>query len=90
PLIERIEANAPAVISFFRDGSGTEHLVLVNASQKKDGVYKIFFDRGKVLLEELLYNGVQRDEYAYGNTEAGWDGLWLYPGQMAVYKIARR
>ena len=90
PLIERIDANAPAVISFFRDEEGAEHLVLVNASQTKDGVYKIFFDRERVLLEELLYNGADRSPYEYGNTDAGWDGLWLYPGQMAIYRITER
>ena len=64
--------------------------MLVNASQTKDGVYKIFFGRDRVLLEELLYNGADRSPYEYGNTDAGWDGLWLYPGQMAVYRITQR
>jgi hypothetical protein len=64
--------------------------VLVNASQTKDGVYKIFFDRERVQLEELLYNGAEQNPYEYGNTDVGWDGLWLYPGQMEIYRITDR
>ena len=85
PVIDRIEANSPAVISFFSDDK-YEYLVLVNASQKTDGVYKIFFD-DSYILEELLFNGEESNPYDYGNTELSWDGLWLYPGQMAIYRI---
>ncbi|MBO4355605.1 MAG: hypothetical protein J5850_01980, partial [Clostridia bacterium] len=88
PAIDRIESNAPAVISFFRDDK-YEYLVLVNASQKTDGVYKIFFS-DNYLPEELLFNGAECDPYNYGNTELSWDGLWLYPGQMAIYRIKEK
>ena len=66
---------------------GEEYLVLVNASMDTPGVFRPEFDREKHSLNTVMFNGALLVPYDHGKTEAHWDGEWLYPGQMIVYKI---
>ncbi len=88
PVIETVRATEEAVISFFNDReTGEEYLVLVNASMDKPGVFRPEFDREKHSLKTVMFNGAVLSPYDHGKTEAYWDGEWLYPGQMIIYKI---
>lgn len=90
PIITYVRSTAPALISFFEDDEGNEYLVLVNNSMTEPGVFRPEFDREKYKLEEVFFNGQMMVEYDLGKSEAHWDGLWLHPGQMEVYKIIKR
>ncbi len=85
--INGIRANEDAIVSFFKAEDGTEYLCLVNASQVNDGVYKIDFDPEKYSLIEVLCNGKVESPYELATTDDPWDGYWLYPGQMAMFRI---
>lgn len=85
--VDGIRANEDAIVSFFKAEDGTEYLCLVNASQVNDGVYKIDFNREKYSLVEVLCNGTVEAVYEPTNTDEHWDGHWLYPGQMAMFRI---
>ena len=88
--VEMIKAEREAIVSLYKAEDGTEYMVLVNADQKKDGVFKIYFDREKCNLVEVLFNGTKDLPYHYGNTKDHWDGQWLYPGQMCIYRIDKK
>lgn len=90
PDINNINGTEPAVVSFFEDESGTEYLCVVNASQTTPGVFRVEHDRKAVLVEEIRLNGRKTIEYNYEHTEAHWDGLWLHPGQMAIFRITHK
>lgn len=90
PIIEYVRSTEQALISFFSDDDNQEYLVLVNASMKNPGVYRPEFDREKYKLEKYTFNGTQVSEYFEGKSEEHWDGEWLYPGQMCIYRIANR
>lgn len=87
PYITMIKAERDAIVSFFKDENGKEYMCLVNASQTQDGVFKIFHDKEKCDLVEVLFNGKQSTPYSFGNGKDHWDGQWLYPGQMAMFRI---
>lgn len=89
-LITDIKATEDAIVSFFKAEDGTEYMALVNASQKTDGVYKIYFDREKCDLLEVMYNGAKEFPYPHKNSDEHWDGQWLYPGQMNMFRIVRK
>ena len=90
PYVTAIKAERDAIVSFFEDESGKEYMVLVNASQTKDGVFKIYLDKEKSDLVEVLFNGKQDIPYAFGNGKDHWDGQWLYPGQMCMFRIDKK
>ena len=90
PYVTAIKAERDAIVSFFEDESGKEYMVLVNASQTRDGVFKIYHDKEKCDLVEVLFNGKQDIPYAFGNGKDHWDGQWLYPGQMCMFRIDRK
>ncbi len=90
PVITKIKANEEALVSFFKAEDGTEYLCLVNGSQVNDGVYKIFWDKENYNLVEVLCNGTHEIPYGFANTDAHWDGQWLYPGQMSMYRIDKK
>ena len=90
PIITEIRANEEALVSFFKAEDGTEYLCLVNGSQVNDGVYKIFWDKENYDLVEVLCNGTHEMPYSLGNTDAHWDGQWLYPGQMCMFRITKK
>ena len=85
--IPMIKAERDAIVSFFEDENGKEYMCLVNADQNTNGVYKIYHDKEKCDLVEVLFNGKQDIPYAFGNSKDHWDGQWLYPGQMAMFRI---
>ena len=85
--VTMIKAERDAIVSFFEDDAGKEYMCLVNASQTQDGVFKIFHDKEKCNLVEVLFNGKQDIPYGFGNGKDHWDGQWLYPGQMAMFRI---
>ena len=89
PAITKIKANEDALVGFFKAEDGTEYMCLVNGSQVNDGVYKIFVDDAYTL-NEVQCNGKNSFPYAYQNTDAHWDGQWLYPGQMAMFRIEKK
>ena len=89
-MVSEIRADRDGIVSFFEDENGKEYMCLVNADQNTNGVYKIFFDREKCDLIEVLFNGKQGSPYNFGNTKDHWDGQWLYPGQMCIYRIDRK
>ncbi len=90
PEMDKISGTEPAVIGIFENDEGEQYFCIVNESMDKPGVWKLFFDREKYELDELMFNG--RDENAYGasNSVDHWDGLWLYPGQMAMFKFKKK
>lgn len=90
PVIDYVRSTEQALVSFFTDDDGYEYLILVNSSMKNPGVYRPEFDREKYKLEKYTFNGEQVSEYSEGKSEEHWDGEWLYPGQMCIYRIAHR
>ena len=84
------------MVAFFEDDEGNEYLVLVNASFTKPGVFRPEFDRDQYKLIWLRKNGndiqviQHNEEYRDGKTEAHWDGVWLYPGQLNIFRIEKR
>ncbi|MBQ6263488.1 MAG: hypothetical protein IJK58_08245 [Clostridia bacterium] len=87
PVIKTVRATEEAVISFFNDKDGGEYMVMVNASMDTPGVFRPEFERDAHSLKEVLFNGAALVPYGLGTSEAHWDGAWLYPGQMIIYKI---
>jgi len=90
PDIKNVNGTEQAVVSFFEDESGTEYLCVVNASQTTPGVFRIEHDREAVILEELQLNGRRVLQYNHDHTEAHWDGHWLHPGQMGIFRISHK
>lgn len=89
-VIDYIRSTEQAIVSFFSDDENREYLVLVNSSMKNPGVYRPEFDREKYKLEKCMFNGANISEYSEGKSEEHWDGEWLYPGQMCIYRISAR
>ncbi len=87
PVVKTVRATEEAVISFFNDKDGGEYMVMVNASMDTPGVFRPEFDREAHSLKEVMFNGAALVPYGLGTSEAHWDGAWLYPGQMIIYKI---
>ncbi len=71
------------IVSFFADDQSREYLCLVNADFIIPAQVRIGYDSLSYSLYEILQNGRVENEYndSYG------DGLWLYPGQMALLRI---
>lgn len=90
PVVTGIKANEEALIAFFKAEDGTEYMCIVNGSQVNDGVYKIFWDRENYDLMQILCNGTVETQYDCMNTGAPYDGLWLYPGQMSMFRIQKK
>ncbi len=90
PELTKVVGTEPAVIGTFESDDGEQYFCVVNASLDKPGVFKLFFDREKYVLNELLFNGTVKQEYTWANKEEHWDGAWLYPGQMAMYKFEKK
>ena len=90
PAIQQVRGTEQAVVSFFEDDEGGEYLCVVNASMTTPGVFRLEHDREVWKLEELTFNGKVATEYTYAHTEAHWDGLWLHPGQIGIFRITRR
>lgn len=87
PYISGIRCTEQAVVGFFTDDDGVEYMALVDASQTNPGVYKIDHDRSKLRIEELTFNGKCASDYGPMNTDEHWDGVWLYPGQMNLFRL---
>ena len=96
PIIKTVRATENGMVAFFEDDEGNEYLVLVNASFTKPGVFRPEFDRDQYKLIWLRKNGndiqviQHNEEYRDGKTEAHWDGVWLYPGQLNIFRIEKR
>ena len=90
PIIKDVVSTEPAIVSFFEDTDGTEYLCLVNASMETAGVFRPRFDREKYALIEVWQNGKAENPYTMGDSLAHWDGHWLYPGQMGMFRIEHR
>ena len=87
PVIRTVRSTVEAVVSFFNDADGNEFMVVVNASMDTPGVFRPEFDREKHKLYDVMFNGAALVEYTAGKSEEHWDGAWLYPGQMMIFKI---
>ena len=90
PIIKNVRGTEQAVVSFFEDDAGVEYLCVVNASQTTPGVFRIDFDRDVTELVELSLNGKSTSSYRHGNTDVHWDGQWLHPGQMCLFRIEKK
>ena len=90
PVLTTVRSTEETLVSFFTDKEGEEYIVFVNADMKTPGVVRPEFDREKYVLNEMMFNGATAVPYSGGTSEAHWDGIWLYPGQMAVYRIDTR
>lgn len=98
-VIQTVRSTENGIVSFFEDENGTEYLVMVNASMEKAGVFRPEFDRDKYTLTEIRKNDKEMciygrrttyDHYDAGHTENHWDGIWLYPGQLTIYRIGEK
>lgn len=87
PIIDGVAGNGQAVVSIFADDEGREYLCVVNSSMETPEVFRPLFDRTRYRLWELTQNGACETEYTAGLTGDDWDGQWLYPGQMCLYRI---
>lgn len=87
PIISEIRSDEQAVIGFFTAEDGVEYMALVNGSQTTPGVFRLYFNQEKYNVEEVMFNGASLSPYSPKNTTAHWDGLWLYPGQMNMFRL---
>ncbi len=91
PIIKEVISTEQAIVSFFEDKTdGSEYLCIVNASMDKPGVFRPGFDREKYSLTEIMLNGKEEAPYTLGESLAHWDGQWLYPGQMNMFRIEHK
>lgn len=90
PIVTGIRSDEQAVIGFFKAEDGTEYMALVNGSQTTPGVFKIDFDHDKYNVEEVMFNGGSLSPYDPKNSDAHWDGQWLYPGQMNMFRLSAK
>ncbi len=90
PIIKRVYGTEMAVIGFFKAEDGTEYMALVNESMDKPGVFNIEYDEENYELHTVLFNGKQEGLYKRSTLSAHWDGEWLYPSQMVMYKIVKK
>ena len=75
------------LVSFFEDSNGQEYMALVNLSIDINyAALTIYSDLNKGRLYKLILNGEREDLLGTGSTM---DGEYLYPGQMAMYRIER-
>ena len=87
PVIKNVRSTEQAIVSFFEDTDGTEYLCIVNCSMTNPGVFRPEFDREKYSLVAVSMNGKQEVPYEKGMSMAHWDGEWLHPGQLAMFRI---
>lgn len=87
PIIKDVVSTEQAIVSFFDGPDGKEYLCLVNVSMDTPGVFRPIFDREKYTLVGVERNGASEGIYKEGLSLAHWDGTWLYPGQMQMYRI---
>ena len=96
PVIKTVRSTENGMVSFFEDADGNEYLVLVNATFTNPGVYRPEFDRSQYKLIYIRKNDADINvvehhcEYTIGKTEDHWDGVWLYPGQLNIFRIEKR
>lgn len=90
PVLTDIRGTEQAVLGFFTDDDGIEYVAVVNGSMTNPGVFRIEFDHDKYNLDEATFNGTKFDPYNPKNTAEHWDGLWLYPGQMNLFRITKK
>ncbi|MGN1345666.1 MAG: hypothetical protein ACI4V1_02700, partial [Eubacteriales bacterium] len=90
PVITDVSGTGQAIVSFFEDSDRNEYLCVVNSSMENPEVFRPEFDRKNFRLLELTCNGANVSEYTAGTTADHWDGQWLYPGQMCLYRITAR
>ncbi|MBE5817918.1 MAG: hypothetical protein E7312_02575 [Clostridiales bacterium] len=79
-----------ALISFFEDENGVEYCTVVNLEKKQLADVHLTLDCNKASYTKIERNGKSATPFAgYTDIWAG-EGLLLYPGQMAMFRIDRK
>ena len=90
-IIEDIECFEESLVSFFEhEETGEEYFCIVDLSREHYEHYRIFFDTDKYEVHEIHGNGKYQEAIEVGPRDAYWEGEWLYPGQMGLYKIVKK
>ncbi|MCQ2456554.1 MAG: hypothetical protein MJ096_04270 [Clostridia bacterium] len=84
----KIEGYLDSIVSFFEDENGTEYMAFVNASMVEPSRWKVTYDAEKCSVTELNFNGKRETPLAPCIGE--WDGVYLYPGQLSIFRIDRK
>lgn len=91
PALKAVRSTEQGIVSFFKAEDGTEYLCVVNASMTNPGVFRLEFDKKEYTFMEVLDNGKQDlGAYNRGYSHEHWDGQWMYPGEMAMFRIEHK
>ena len=90
-IIEHIKCFEESLISFFEhEETGEEYFCIVDLSRVQYEHYEIFYDTDKYEVHDIFANGKREGTIDIGPRDADWEGEWLYPGQMGLYKIVKK
>ncbi len=91
PIIERIKCWEESLVSFFEhEETGEEYFCIVNLSRVNYDHYEIFCDTSKYGVVEVLRNGEQENGVQVGSAGDDWEGHYLYPGQLGLFRIVKK
>ena len=80
-----------SLISFFEhDETGEEYFCVVNLSRQHYEHYHFFGDNEKYGLRRILMNGEKQQRVPLGLGEGQYEGFYLYPGQLELFKIVKK
>ena len=79
-----------SLISFFEDEDGKEYFAIVTLIKDYYSSYFLNYDEDKCSVKEVIMNGKHEGYIAPAKPDADYCDLYLYPGQMRLFRIDRK
>ncbi len=90
-VIEHIRCFEESLISFFEhEETGEEYFCIVDLSRVNYEHYEIFYDTDNYEVHSVYANGKRQGIISTGPRDSFWEGEWLYPGQLGLFKIVKK
>ncbi len=80
-----------SLVSFFEhDETGEEYFCIVNLSREHYDHYEFFCDSEKYDINHVLLNGKDQDPVELSGEDDDFEGHYLYPGQLGLFRIIKK
>ena len=92
PIMKDIKAGwEESLVSFFEhDETGEEYFAIVNLSRQHYDHYMFYCDAEKYGVNHVLRNGAHQISVPVGDAAGDFEGHFLYPGQLGLFKIVKK